>query len=170
LRKYYTEFNFKDRRLSFAVRVKKKGDLVFWVLLSGGVVFVLGVGGCFLAHWKYGAIFMIKASRPMSTTQLSPESDPTARGIVYSGQFGSTTHYRNDVEQPASRASSRSAAPVVGGFRLSDGQKESSRGNGLMSGVLRRLSVPSSSPNVQTLREHREKLLSGFERKEARDI
>jgi len=41
LQKFYTEFNYRDRQINFAIRVKKKGDWVFWISLLAGVVFLL---------------------------------------------------------------------------------------------------------------------------------
>jgi len=173
LRKYYTEFNFKDRRLDFALRVKKKGDFLFWITLFGGFVLVLGVIGCFLAHWHYGVVLNQNTRDPPFATQLSPEAQREARGIVYSGQFGSTTQYPNDVENSSSRTVPLSAAPISsgrGGYRLSDGQQEGGRGHRLVSGIFGRLGSSGRPTEAQTMREQRERLLSALEQKDVSDV
>jgi len=173
LRKYYTEFNFKDRRLDFALRVKQKGDFLFWITLFGGLVLVLGLVGCFLAHWHYGVLLIQNTRDPPFATQLSPETQPEARGIVYSGQFGSSTQYSNDIEHSLSQTVPLSAAPISsrkGGYRLSDGQHEGGRGRRFVSGLFGSLGASGRSTEAQIMREQRERLLSSLERKDINDV
>jgi len=161
LRKYYTEFNYKDRQLNFALRVKQKGDFVYWILLVGALVLVLGALGCFLAHRKYDAICRRGGQRLGSTE----DPQPAERGIVYNGQYGTETRYTSEVEQPRS-----APAPIASnsvGYRLSDGQQQSGRGRGLVSGIVGRLTGPSRPTDAKIMREQREKLLSNLEQKDA---
>jgi len=161
LRKYYTEFNYKDRRLSFAVRVKKKGDFVFWIVLFAFLVLALGTIGCFTAHKKYGTVFLRSFSRGEPRVGIAPEPQPPARGIVYAGQFGTITKYSNRAEQPSVPSAPAPRARVGTGYSLSTGQQLTSRSDGFFSGILRRITAPSRAPpDVRTLREHRERLLS----------
>jgi len=161
LRKYYTEFNYKDRRLSFAVRVKKKGDFVFWIVLLAMLAFALGIGGCFYAHKRYGISLLRSVSQSDRRQDISPGEQPAARGVVYSGQFGTTTKYTNELEHPLVPSMPAPTASPVTGYRLSDGQQLTDRNDGFFSRILGRNNAPSRpAPDAQTVRERRERLLS----------
>lgn len=45
LQKFYTEFNYRDRQINFALRKKEKGNHVFWISLIAGIVCVLALAG-----------------------------------------------------------------------------------------------------------------------------
>jgi len=164
LRKYYTDFNYRDRRLSFAVRVKKKGDFVFWIVLFAVLVLLLGIIGCFYAHKVSGTVFLISLSqneRSSGAGASDPEDQPPARGIVYSGQFGTVTKYTNEAQQPPVPSAPAPTARDGNGYRLSSSQEMSSRKKTFFSGVFRRITAPSlAAPDVRILRERRERLLS----------
>jgi len=160
-RKYYTEFNHKDRRLSFAVRVKKKGDFTFWIVLVAVLVLLLGTAGCFYAHKMDGTVLVRSGLQNERRSDVSPEDPPAARGIVYSGQFGTTTKYTSEAEQPAVPSAPAPRAAVGTGYRLSDGQQLNGQDSRFFSGILRRFNAPARAPpDVRTMREHRERLLS----------
>jgi len=170
LRKYYTEFNYKDRRLSFAVRVKKKGDFVFWIVLLAMLALALGIGGCFYAYKRYGITSLRSVSQSDRRQDISPEEQPAARGVVYSGQFGTTTKYTNELEDPLVPSTPAPTASLGTGYRLSDGQQLTDRNDGFFSGILGRNNAPTRSPpDAQTMREHRERLLSTVNLRVIRD-
>jgi len=162
LRKYYTDFNYRDRRLSFAVRVKKKGDFVFWIVLFAVLVLVLGIIGCFYAHKEFGTVFLRSFSQnERGSGAIDPENQPPARGIVYSGQFGTITKYTNEAEQPSVPSLPVPTATVGNGYRLSSGQEMTSQKKTFFSGIFKRITAPSqAAPDVRILRERRERLLS----------
>jgi len=160
-RKYYTEFNYKDRRLSFAVRVKKKGDFIFWVVLVAVLVLTLGAAGCFYAHKIHDTVFERSGSQNQRRSDISPEDPPASRGIVYSGQFGTRTQYTTEAEQPTVPSAPAPTASIGTGYRLSDGQPLNGRDNRFFSGILRRFTAPTQAPpDARMMREHRERLLS----------
>jgi len=172
LRKYYTEFNYKDRRLSFAVRVKKKGDFVFWVVLLAILALAIGTGGCFYAHKSYGITFFRSVSQSDGRQDISsPHEQPAARGIVYSGQLGTTTQYTNELERPLVPSTPAPGVSMGTGYRLSDGQQLTDRNDGFFSGILRRNNAPSrAAPDAQTMRAQRERLLSTVNLRVIRDL
>jgi len=169
LRKYYTEFNYKDRRLSFALRVKKKGDFLFWIILLAVLVVALGAVGCFYAHKRYGIVFLTSVSQSDHREDISPEDQPAARGIVYSGQFGTTTQYTNELEQPLVPSKPAPTTSLGTGYRLSDGQQQNDRSNGFFSGILERRAPTRPPPDIRTMREHRERLFSNVNLRVGRD-
>jgi len=157
MRKYYTEFNHKDRLLSFAIRVKKKGNIIFWIILLAVIVGALALIACVVTYIRSRSRASSSLQGGQSVRYYQAEASRTeARDIVYEGQ-GTSTQYgseRSNVvrsEQP----SVVSSIPGVG-RRLGDSRSS-------FFGRLR----PRQTSNAQRLREQREKLLSNLEQRQA---
>jgi len=160
MRKYYTEFNHKDRLLSFAIRVKKKGNIIFWIVLLAVIVGGLALIACIVTYIRSRSRAASSLQGGQSVRYYQAEaSRPEARDIVYEGQ-GTSTQYgsgRSNVVRPE-QPSVVSSIPGVG-RRLGDSRSSLTSAFGRLR--------PRQTSNAQRLREQREKLLSNLEQKQA---